>query len=364
LVILLAGCTIGTPPPTQTIPATSAPSATVIPPAQTPLPSPTLIPPTNTPPPSATAVPSTQTPLPSATLIPPTETPPPTLTVIPATPAAPAARIQVPGFDHIVVILFENHGYNEVIGKSQLTNFNRLARENVLLTQYYAVAHPSLPNYLALIGGSTFGITSDCGDCFINHLSLPDLIEASGRSWKTYQEGMPSPCYVDFTSHYDLNHDPFLYFDLVRQDKTRCEQSVVPLTQLDPDLKAGQLPNFSFIMPDLCHSGHNCDLSSSDKWIGAMVDKLQASPALGQNSLIVVVFDEAGEDNSSCCGLPDQAGGRVAAIVISPLAKHGIQDDTPLSHYSLLKTILLSWNLPALGFDKNMATQAITGIWK
>ncbi|MGE5224488.1 MAG: alkaline phosphatase family protein, partial [Omnitrophica WOR_2 bacterium] len=86
--------------------------------------------------------------------------------------------------------------------------------------------------------------------------------------------------------------------------------------------------------------------------------------ALDKNSLIFITFDESGNDSSSCCGLGETAGGHVAAVLISPLAKGGFQDSTPLSHYSLLKTILLSWKLPALGFTANSATEAITLPWK
>ncbi len=94
-----------------------------------------------------------------------------------------------------------------------------------------------------------------------------------------------------------------------------------------------------------------------------MVDKLQSSPALGQKWAIFIVFDESSATDASCCGMPAKAGGRVAAVVISPLAKPGFQDNTPLSHYSLLKTILTSWGLPNLGFTANLATQPITAPW-
>ena len=108
----------------------------------------------------------------------------------------------VPPFEHTVLILFENKEFGTVIGNPNMPQFNRLAQEYTLLTQFYAVRHPSLPNYIALIGGETFGISSDCNDCFVNAPSLPDLIEASGRNWKTYQEDMPQPCFLGDTHIY------------------------------------------------------------------------------------------------------------------------------------------------------------------
>ena len=100
-----------------------------------------------------------------------------------------------------------------------------------LLTQHYAVAHPSLPNYLALIGGDTFGVTFDCTKCIYNAITLPDLIEASGRTWKAYQEDMPSPCFAGAESgNYAMKHNPFVYFEPIRLDAARCRRSVVPIT--------------------------------------------------------------------------------------------------------------------------------------
>ncbi len=129
--------------------------------------------------PSATVTPITPTPSPTASLTPvATATLPPTST--------PTPKPLVPDFQHIVMIVFENKEFPRVIGNRSMPVYNQLARDYTLLTQHYAITHPSLPNYLALIGGDTFGITRNCEDCFINAPSLPDLIEASGRTWRTY----------------------------------------------------------------------------------------------------------------------------------------------------------------------------------
>ncbi len=271
---------------------------------------------------------------------------------------------EIRNFDHIVLIVFENHSYSQVIGSSSAPYFNQLASLDVLFTDYHAVTHPSLPNYISLIGGSTLGIHSDCNTCYVNAPSLPDEIEASGRTWKAYMEDMPSPCFTGFYGNYDKQHDPFVYFDAIRNDAARCQKSVVPLTELTGDLANNQLPNFSFITPNLCNSGHNCSIRVADGWLRQVVSELQSSPALGDNSAIFIVFDEASSDDSSCCGLGPSAGGRVAAILVSPQAKSGFQDSTPLSHYSLLKTILASWNLPPLGMTADPATAPITAPWK
>ena len=281
------------------------------------------------------------------------------------TPTRSSVEAHIPVLDHVIVILFENRSYQQVIDGQDTPTFNSLAKQNVLLTNYHAAAHPSLPNYLAIIGGDTFGITSDCTNCFINQPSLPDLIADSGRTWKTYQEDLPSPCFVGNAGQYFQKHDPFIYFDPIRTNPTRCDHSIVPLKQLETDLAANQLPDYAFIMPNICHSAHDCTLSVADQWLNQLMQKLLGTPALGKNYLIAITFDESAPgDNSSCCGMPASAGGNVATILISPQAKSGYQDSTPLSHYSLLKTILLSWQLPELGYTALSSTEPITAIWK
>jgi hypothetical protein len=146
-------------------------------------------------------------------------------TISPTGTATPTElpKALVPDFHHIVIVVFENKEYGTVIGNPQMPYFNELAKTYTLLTQHYAVAHPSLPNYLALIGGDTFGVTFDCTKCIFDATTLPDLIEASGRTWKSYQEDMPSPCYAGAEAgNYAMKHNPFMYFDPIRLDAARA----------------------------------------------------------------------------------------------------------------------------------------------
>jgi hypothetical protein len=301
-------------------------------------------------PPPATVT-STQTGMP--TVIPP-NTPEPTSTPKPL----------VPNFERIVIILFENKEFGSVIGNPLMPNFNKLASEYTLLTQYYAVIHPSLPNYIALIGGDTFGIKTDCNGCFVNSQSLPDLIEASGRTWKTYQEDMPKPCYLGDTNVYAQKHNPFMYFDPIRLDTARCERSIVPLTALQTDIDTDSLPNFIFITPNLCNDAHDCGLDVADAWLTDLLGRLvPALDGTGESYLLVMTFDE-GQGTHSCCGLPILAGGRVATVFYSPLVKNGFEDSTPYTHYSLLKTISEAWGLPYLGHAAEDNNVLITAPWK
>lgn len=272
-------------------------------------------------------------------------------------------RGEVPDFEHVVLIVLENQDYESVIGSDHMPQLNRLAQQNVLLSNYFAVEHPSLPNYIALVSGDTQDITSDCSHCFVDQPNLADLLEASGRTWKAYEEDMPSPCFVGDAGGYVQKHDPFIYFDSIRLNADRCQRSIVPMTQLDHDLASNQFPNFAFVMPNLCHSAHDCSLETADSWVNDMVKKLQASPGFGQNTLIAITFDEGDKHNTStCCGVRD-GGGKVATVLISPHARHGFVDGTAYSHYALLKTLLVAWGLPDLGQTRSRQTQPILSPW-
>ncbi len=258
----------------------------------------------------------------------------------------PGTTGSIPTFSHIIIFIMENHEFGSVIGSPQMPYFNLLAQQYTLLTEYHGVTHPSLPNYIALIGGDTLGITTDCTTCYVNATNLADLIENSGRTWRTYQEDMPSPCYTGSSGLYAQRHNPFMYFDDIRTNTPRCQQAVVPLTALDSDLASNTLPNFSFVVPNLCNSAHNCGLGVTDAWLKTWVSKVMASPAYDQNTLIVLTWDE-GSSNQACCGIKS-SGGRVATVFVSPLIRQGFQDTTPYTHYSLVKTIAESWGLPML----------------
>lgn len=286
----------------------------------------------------------------------------PTLLPSPIPTAAPQSL--VPNFEHVAIIMFENKEFGSVIGNPQMPTFNRLAGEYTLLTQYYGIQHPSLPNYIAFIGGDTFGINENCDDCFIDQPSLPDLIEASGRTWKTYQEDMPEPCYVGSTHLYAQKHNPFVYFDPIRLNAERCQRSVVPLTALQTDIETSSLPNFLFIKPNICNDSHDCDLDVSDAWLTNLLNTLiPALDATGESYFIAMLFEE-GQGDHTCCGLPEPGGGRVPVVLYSPLVKNGFEDSTPYTHYSLLKTISEAWGLQYLGHAADENHVLIAAPWK
>jgi hypothetical protein len=263
---------------------------------------------------------------------------------------ATAAVPPVPAFEHVVLIVFENKESTSVLGNRAAPTFNSYARRYANLTRYYGVTHPSLPNYLALVSGSTHGITSDCTSCVASGRSLADTIEASGRTWKTYAEGLPSPGYLGaFSRLYAKKHDPFAYFPDVAGDPQRRAR-IVPLSRLTVDLRAGTLPSFSLIVPDLCHSMHDCSVGVGDTWL-----RRNAPPLLSlRNSVVFVVFDEG---TSSIRG-----GGHTVALALGTAVRPRSRFARVTGHYGLLRTIEQAWSLPLLG--RSAGATSITGIWR
>lgn len=280
--------------------------------------------------------------------------------------AAVAAQAgPVPRFSHVIIVIGENKEFGEVVGNRKMPNFNAWAVQYALLTRYYAIGHPSLPNYLALLSGDSFGIRSDCLDCLVRARSLPDLLEAAGRSWKAYVEGLPSAGFLgSFSGRYAMKHNPFVYFDAIRRDPARLNRSVVPLTQLAGDLEKNELPDYSFIVPDMCDSSHDCRVEVMDAWLGRVVGSILHSPAFDAESLLVLTFDEGTTDQACCGRSPLARGGNIPTVLISPLVKAGYRDPTPYSHYSLLKTILRSWGLDDLGHTSDPGVGLILEPWK
>jgi phosphatidylinositol-3-phosphatase len=268
-------------------------------------------------------------------------------------PKVAPPSVRLPAFTHVVLVVFENHEASSIAGNLDAPTFNRLARRYATLTDYTAVAHPSLPNYLALVSGSTHGISSDCTDCVVRARSLADTLAAAGKTWKTYAEDLPSPGFTGGSSgRYAKKHDPFLYFRDVADSRARRDR-VVPFPQLGRDLAAHRLPDFSLVIPNLCDDMHDCSVATGDAWLKAHVVPLLHSPQL-QGGVVFVVFDEGTSDTGG--------GGRVAALALGPTVRPGARFMRATNHYGLLRTIEDAWRLPRLGFSSRGTP--IGGIWK
>ncbi len=243
----------------------------------------------------------------------------------------PSPVTRVAGRPHVAVILMENEEYGDIIGSSSTPFINGLAKRYALASSMYAVSHPSLPNYLALTGGSTFGISSDCTDCDVGATSIVDQLERAGVSWKAYMEDYPGRCFTGSDAgDYARKHDPFIYYT---RDRRWCSD-IVPLSELSSDESAHRLPRFVWITPNLCHDMHDCSPATGDRFLAGLVPPLLR--ALGPGGLLFLTWDE-GTSDDGCCRLA--AGGHVATIVAGAGAAPGVRMRTPVDHYSVLQTI-------------------------
>ena len=244
---------------------------------------------------------------------------------------------------HVAVIVMENEEYGSVIGSPDAPYLNRLARTYALASGMYAVSHPSLPNYLALTGGSTFGISSDCTSCSVQGASIVDQLERAHRSWKAYMEGIPHPCFAGAgQGEYAKKHDPFVYYTRVASRASWCRR-IVPLSGLAADERAGKLPRLVWITPNLCHDMHDCPVSTGDRFLSGLIPPLLS--ALGPHGVVILTWDEGSSDDGCC---RSASGGHIATIVAGGLARRGARLPTPADHYSVLQAAEDLLGLPRL----------------
>jgi len=230
----------------------------------------------------------------------------------------------------VIWIWMENHSYSEIIGSSSAPYINSLASGCGLATNYTAVTHPSLPNYIAATSGSPQGITDD-NPPSSHPLQAVSLFEQAAPSAGSYQESMPSNCDQTSSGTYAVKHNPEAYYTRI---SAACATDNVPMGTTSGGaflsaLNAGTLPAFSFVTPNLCNDMHDCSVATGDAWLQSWVPKITASPSYqAGNTVLFITWDE--DDSSS--------GNRVATIVVSPYTSAGTTSSTAFTHYSLLRT--------------------------
>ncbi|MGI0069581.1 MAG: alkaline phosphatase family protein, partial [Nitrosopumilaceae archaeon] len=270
-------------------------------------------------------------------------------------PATPTVFPQIGGgkITHVIIIVEENEGFASVIGNtSQAPYQNQLASQYALATSYFAIGHPSLPNYIAMTSGSTLGFTSDCKPtaCNTTATNIVDLFRTHGITWKEYAESMPTPCNLTDANHYAPRHNPFVYYTDIVGNFTYCDQHIVSMNVTTgagflEDLNNNSLPQFSFITPNTCDDGHDntnicggtSQVSNADKWLANLMPKIIASSEFN-SSAVFIVYDEGGSSSN-----------KVVNIVVSPFAKAGYSSSMQYTHYSLLATVENIFNLGNLG---------------
>jgi hypothetical protein len=258
--------------------------------------------------------------------------------------AGPVSQLPASARSHVIVIVMENASYEEVIGAPSAPYVTALARRYGVANASYALAHPSLPNYLALTSGSTHGIGSDCTSCRVAGENIVDQLEDAGISWRAYMEGLPGPCFTGAQAGgYAKKHDPFLYYDDVAGNPRRCAH-VVGFGALASDLRAGDLPTYAWITPNLCDDGHDCGVAAGDRFLARTVPALLHE--LGPHGFLVLTWDE-GQSDARCCD--GARGGRIATVVAGPDVRPGSVMQSPIDDYGVLATIEQALGLKPLG---------------
>jgi len=279
-----------------------------------------------------------------------------------------STSVATPELGHIFVLGMENKEYGDIIGASRAPFINSLAQGYGSAAEYYAIRHPSLPNYLALASGSTQGMTTDCGDCSFDAPNLVDQLQSHQKSWKAYMEDIPGPCFNGesaggigpFGNLYVRRHNPWMYFRSISGDPSRCS-SVVPLSQLQQDLQRGQVPDFVWISPNLRHDMHDGSIEEGDGWLSSFVPGILSSPAWQENGVLFLVWDE-GTTSGGCCG--GAVGGHTVALVIASHGKRGYRSRTQLTHYSVLRTIEEGWRLGLMGGAADPSTRSMAEFFR
>jgi acid phosphatase len=237
----------------------------------------------------------------------------------PSTAPATAPATGTSGYSKVMVVVLENHSQSDAL--DGMPYLRSQAERYGVAASSYAVTHPSLPNYLAIAGGSTFGVRDDAPPAAhrLTGQSVFGQVLAAGGTAKTYAEAMSDNCQTSADGRYAVKHNPWPYF-ADAEERSACQRFDVPSGTpengaLHDDVIAGELPTFSMLIPDLCHDAHDCSLQTADGWLQSWLTDLMAGPDFAAGKLLVVVtFDEDDHD----------AGNHILTVFMHPALKHAV----------------------------------------
>jgi hypothetical protein len=252
-------------------------------------------------------------------------------------PAAPSVTVLLHG--HVFIVVEENTNYASVVGTGAMPYVDTLIGRSGLATQYYANTHPSIGNYFMLTVGQV--VTND--DSYADTVRLDNIVRrlvAAGKTWKSYAEDLPQVGYTGpNVGQYARRHNPLSYLSDLTDDPIQ-KQRLVPFTQFAADLAGDTLPNYSFIVPNLCNDAHDCALGTADTWLRSNIKPLIESARFQQDGLLIIVFDEAASDNM-------YGGGQIVWVVVGAKVKPGYRSTTIYQHQSTLRLMLRALGVTA-----------------
>ncbi|KUJ23288.1 phosphoesterase-domain-containing protein [Mollisia scopiformis] len=265
-----------------------------------------------------------------------------------ATALSPTSNVPGVAFDRIVQIWLENTDYDKASTNSDLL---WLASQGIALTNYYAVTHPSEPNYIASVGGDTFGMDNDDFNQIPANIStVVDLLDTKGISWGEYQEHIPYPGFqgfnwsnqVTYANDYVRKHNPLVIYESVTSNATRLSL-IKSFDSFASDLAAKTLPQWSFVTPNMTNDGHDTTIAFTSSWARGFIAPLLNNNYFMNNTLLILTFDEDETYTNHNNMFTILLGGAI------PTSLHGSTDSTFYNHYSMISTVSQNWGLPSLG---------------
>jgi acid phosphatase len=246
----------------------------------------------------------------------------------------------IPVVTHVAIVVLENTNFADAHNSTNMPYLNSLLARGALATSYYAVGHPSIPNYFTM----TTGLTETFDDAFQGTISDDNVVRelgTAGKNWKVYAESLPSAGYLGGdVSPYVKHHDPFVYLSDVQQSSTLA-QNIVNFSQFSSDLATNVLPNYFFIVPNIVDDAHDCPaggtncnltirLQRADAWLQANIDPLVNNANFNQSGLLILTFDESENDDTN-------GGGQIMTVLLGTHVKQGYSGDAAIyDHRSLL----------------------------
>ncbi len=274
----------------------------------------------------------------------------------PALASTTTETASVPRYDHIVLVMLENRSYNQVVGSKSMPYLNSLIKQGALATNYYANVHPSIGNYFMLTTGKV--VTRN--DTYTGTSTADNIareLTALGKSWKSYDEGLPYVGYLGGNSHrYLKRHNPFAYFSDVRSHTTEAAK-MVPFTQFASDLVANALPDFSLIVPDACNDAHDCGTLVADAWLKKNLAPLLKNSDFMKSGLLVITFDEGKMSDKA------HGGGHDPVIMVGTDVKAGYKSTTFYQHQNLFKTFIQGLGITR-SFGAPSSTSAMSDVFR
>lgn len=232
----------------------------------------------------------------------------------------------VPRVTKVMVVMVENHSLSQM--KAGMPKTFAFASKYAYASNYYAIRHPSLPNYIAIASGSTYGITDDKPPSAhqLKGRSVFSQALANGRTARTYADSMPSNCYLSNYGYYAVRHNPWTYFV---DSRTGCRKYDNPASRFATDAAGGHLPNVGFLIPNVVHDAHDGTLAQADDWIARRINMMTSGPDWAAGRLAIVITADEDAHNE---------GNRVLTVVGSKYQAHKVVT-TRLNHYSLTRFI-------------------------